>query len=76
VNRSIEETVCNARLDALDIVFVHDLSPDNPFWVVLEEQFEIAPQGRGPLRATRIARKGSAMLGPWREQAGTDHEIY
>jgi D-threo-aldose 1-dehydrogenase len=46
VKRSIEDSLQRLRLDALDIVFVHDLSPDNPYlpspW---KEQFEIAREG-------------------------------
>jgi D-threo-aldose 1-dehydrogenase len=45
-------------LDALDIVFVHDLSPDNPYlpspW---EEQFEIARKGAFPA-LTRMREEG------------------
>src|SRR5260370_38071352 len=43
VKRSVEDSLQRLGIDALDIVFVHDLSPDNPYlpspW---EEQFEIA----------------------------------
>ena len=46
VKRSIEDSLQRLGLDALDIVFVHDLSPDNSYlpspW---EEQFEIARKG-------------------------------
>src|SRR6202158_4282128 len=46
VKRSIEDSLQRLGIDALDIVFVHDLSPDNPYlptpW---EEQFEIARKG-------------------------------
>src|SRR3984893_3858297 len=46
VKRSIEDSLQRLGLDALDIVFVHNLSPDNPYlgssW---EEQFEIARKG-------------------------------
>ena len=47
-------------VDALDIVFVHDLSPDNPYlgssW---EEQFEIARKGGGAFSAlTRMREEG------------------
>lgn len=49
VKRSIEDTLQRMGVDALDIVFVHDLSPDNPWlpgpW---EEQFEIARKGAFP----------------------------
>jgi D-threo-aldose 1-dehydrogenase len=49
VRRSIEDSLQRLGLDALDMVFVHDLSPDNPFlptpW---EEQFEIARKGAFP----------------------------
>jgi D-threo-aldose 1-dehydrogenase len=46
VKRSIEDSLQRLGVDALDIVFVHDLSPDNAYlpspW---EEQFEIARKG-------------------------------
>ncbi len=49
VKRSIEDTLQRIGVDALDVVFVHDLSPDNPWlpgpW---EEQFEIARKGAFP----------------------------
>jgi D-threo-aldose 1-dehydrogenase len=44
--RSVEDSLQRLGVDALDIVFVHDLSPDNRYlpspW---EEQFEIARKG-------------------------------
>ena len=49
VKRSIEDSLQRLGVDALDIVFVHDLSPDNPWlpgpW---EDQFEIARKGAFP----------------------------
>lgn len=49
VRRSIEDSLQRLGVDALDVVFVHDLSPDNPWlpgpW---EEQFEIAQKGAFP----------------------------
>jgi D-threo-aldose 1-dehydrogenase len=49
VKRSIEDSLQRLGVDALDVVFVHDLSPDNPWlpgpW---EEQFEIASKGAFP----------------------------
>ena len=49
VKRSIEDSLQRMGVDALDVVFVHDLSPDNPWlpspW---EEQFEIARKGAFP----------------------------
>jgi D-threo-aldose 1-dehydrogenase len=49
VKRSIEDSLQRLGVDALDVVFVHDLSPDNPYlptpW---EEQFEIARKGAFP----------------------------
>ena len=46
VKRSIEDSLQRLGVDALDVVFVHDLSPDNP-WLPApwEEQFEIARKG-------------------------------
>jgi D-threo-aldose 1-dehydrogenase len=49
VKRSIEDSLQRLGVDALDVVFVHDLSPDNPWlpgrW---EEQFEVARKGAFP----------------------------
>ncbi len=49
VKRSIEDSLQRLGVDALDVVFVHDLSPDNQWlpgpW---EEQFEIARKGAFP----------------------------
>jgi D-threo-aldose 1-dehydrogenase len=49
VKRSIDDSLQRIGIDALDVVFVHDLSPDNPWlpgpW---EEQFEIARAGAFP----------------------------
>jgi D-threo-aldose 1-dehydrogenase len=49
VKRSIEDSLQRLGVDALDVVFVHDLSPDNPWlpgpW---EEQFAIAQSGAFP----------------------------
>ncbi len=46
VKRSIEDSLQRLGVDTLDVVFVHDLSPDNPWlpspW---EDQFEIARKG-------------------------------
>jgi D-threo-aldose 1-dehydrogenase len=46
VKRSIEDSLQRLGIDALDVVFVHDLSPDNPWlpgpW---EELFEVARKG-------------------------------
>jgi D-threo-aldose 1-dehydrogenase len=49
VRRSIEDSLQRLGVDALDMVFVHDLSPDNP-WLPTpwEEQFEIARAGAFP----------------------------
>jgi D-threo-aldose 1-dehydrogenase len=58
VKRSIEDSLQRLGLDALDMVFVHDLSPDNPYlpspW---EEQFEIARKGAFPA-LTRMREEG------------------
>jgi D-threo-aldose 1-dehydrogenase len=49
VKRSVEDSLQRLGVDALDVVFVHDLSPDNTWlpgsW---EEQFEIARNGAFP----------------------------
>src|SRR5260370_13123471 len=59
VRRSIEDSPQRLGIDSLDIVFVHDISPDNKFlptsW---EEQFEIARKGAFP-GLTRMRDEGS-----------------
>lgn len=49
VKRSVEDSLQRLGVDALDIAFVHDLSPDNPWlpepW---EELFEVARTGAFP----------------------------
>ncbi len=49
VKRSIEDSLQRLGIDALDVVFVHDLSPDNQ-WLPSPwgEQFEIARNGAFP----------------------------
>jgi D-threo-aldose 1-dehydrogenase len=58
VKRSIDDSLQRLGVDALDIVFVHDLSPDHPYlptpW---EEQFEIARKGAFPA-LTRMRAEG------------------
>jgi D-threo-aldose 1-dehydrogenase len=58
VKRSIEDSLQRLGVDALDIAFVHDLSPDNAYlpspW---EEQFEIARKGAFPA-LTRMREEG------------------
>src|ERR1700729_3213708 len=59
VKRSIEDSLQRLGVDALDIVFVHDLSPDNPWlpgpW---EDQFEIARKGAFPA-LSRMREEGT-----------------
>lgn len=59
VTRSIEDSLQRLGVDSLDIVFVHDLSPDNHYlptpW---EEQFEIAQKGAFPA-LTRMREEGT-----------------
>ncbi len=49
VRRSVEDSLQRLGIDSLDIIFVHDLSPDNKYldgkWL---EYFEIAKQGAFP----------------------------
>src|SRR5438045_5455303 len=49
VRRSVEDSLQRLGIDSLDIVFVHDLSPDNKYlegkW---KEHFEIAKEGAFP----------------------------
>lgn len=58
VRRSIEDSLQRMGLDRLDIVFVHDLSPDNTFlpddWETL---FKVAEQGAFP-ELTRMREEG------------------
>src|SRR4030081_643413 len=58
VKRSIEDSLQRLGVDALDIVFVHDLSPDNPYlntsW---EAQLEIARKSAFP-EITRMREQG------------------
>jgi D-threo-aldose 1-dehydrogenase len=59
VRRSIEDSLQRLGVDALDIVFVHDLSPDNSLlptpW---EAQFEIATKGAFPA-LTKMREEGT-----------------
>ena len=56
--RSIEDSLQRLGIDSLDIVFVHDISPDNKLlptsW---QEQFEIALKGAFP-ELTRMREEG------------------
>ena len=58
VRRSIEDSLQRLGLDSLDIVFVHDLSPDNKYldgkWL---KHFEVAKQGAFP-ELTRMREEG------------------
>ena len=58
VRRSIEDSLQRLGIDSLDIVFVHDISPDNKLlptsW---EEQFDIAAKGAFP-ELTRMREEG------------------
>jgi D-threo-aldose 1-dehydrogenase len=58
VRRSIEDSLQRLGIDSLDIVFVHDLSPDNKYldgkWL---EHFEIAKQGAFP-ELSRMREEG------------------
>jgi D-threo-aldose 1-dehydrogenase len=58
VRRSIEDSLQRLGIDSLDIVFVHDLSPDNKFldgkWL---EHFEIATKGAFP-ELSRMREEG------------------
>jgi D-threo-aldose 1-dehydrogenase len=58
VRRSVEDSLQRLGIDSLDIVFVHDLSPDNKYldgnWL---EHFEIAKQGAFP-ELTRMREEG------------------
>ena len=58
VRRSLEDSLQRLGIDSIDIVFVHDVSPDNKFlptdW---QEQFEIARKGAFP-ELTRMREEG------------------
>jgi D-threo-aldose 1-dehydrogenase len=58
VRRSIEDSLQRLGIDTLDIVFVHDISPDNKLlptsW---QEQFDIAIKGAFP-ELTRMREEG------------------
>ena len=58
MRRSVEDSLQRLGIDSLDIVFVHDLSPDNKLlptsW---QEQFEIATKGAFP-ELTRMREEG------------------
>ncbi len=58
VRRSIEDSLQRLGIDSLDIVFVHDLSPDNKYlngqWL---EHFAIAEKGAFP-ELTRLREEG------------------
>jgi D-threo-aldose 1-dehydrogenase len=58
VRRSVEDSLQRLGLDSLDIVFVHDISPDNKLlptpW---QQQFEIARKGAFP-ELTRMREEG------------------
>lgn len=63
VKRSIEDSLQRLGIDALDVVFVHDLSPDNP-WLPTpwEEQFEIARKGAFPALSKM---RDEGLIGGW-----------
>jgi D-threo-aldose 1-dehydrogenase len=58
IRRSIEDSLQRLGIDSIDIVFVHDISPDNKYlptpW---QEQFEIAHKGAFP-ELTRMRDEG------------------
>jgi D-threo-aldose 1-dehydrogenase len=58
VRRSIEDSLQRMGIDSLDVVFVHDLSPDNKYlptsW---QDQFKIATRGAFP-ELTRMRDEG------------------
>src|SRR6202045_2296337 len=58
VRRSIDDSLQRLGIDSLDVVFVHDISPDNKLlptsW---QEQFEVAAKGAFP-ELTRMREEG------------------
>ena len=75
VRRSIEDSLQRLGIDSLDVVFVHDLSPDNPYlptpW---EQQFEIATKGAFPASDADARRGRHQGLGTWGQPSRTDPE--
>ena len=63
VKRSIEDSLQRLGLDRIDVVFVHDLSPDNVLlprpWT---EEFEIALKGAFPALSKM---RGEGVIGGW-----------
>jgi D-threo-aldose 1-dehydrogenase len=58
VRRSIEDSLQRLGVDSLDVVFVHDISPDFPYFPTSwEDQFEIARHGAFPA-LTRMREEG------------------
>jgi D-threo-aldose 1-dehydrogenase len=58
IRRSIEDSLQRLGIDSIDIVFVHDISPDNKYLPTpSQEQFEIAHKGAFP-ELTRMRDEG------------------
>jgi D-threo-aldose 1-dehydrogenase len=58
VRRSVEDSLQRFGVDSLDVVFVHDISPDFPYFPTpWEEQFDIAQRGAFPA-LTRMREEG------------------
>jgi D-threo-aldose 1-dehydrogenase len=58
VRRSIEDSLQRLGLDSIDVVFVHDISPDFPYFPgSWEEQFAAAEKGAFP-ELTRMREEG------------------
>jgi D-threo-aldose 1-dehydrogenase len=58
VRRSIEDSLQRFGIDSIDVAFVHDISPDFPYFPnSWEEQFEIAERGAFPA-LTRMREEG------------------
>jgi D-threo-aldose 1-dehydrogenase len=58
VRRSIEDSLQRLGVDSLDIAYVHDISPDFPYFPIpWEEQYEIARKGAFPA-LTRMREEG------------------
>ncbi|WP_213938225.1 aldo/keto reductase [Pseudomonas sp. dw_612] len=58
VRRSVEDSLQRLGVDSLDVVFVHDISPDFPYFPTpWEEQFAIAQKGAFP-ELTRMREEG------------------
>jgi D-threo-aldose 1-dehydrogenase len=73
IRRSIEDSLQRLGIESLDIVFVHDLSPDNKLLTTpWQEQFKIAMTGAFP-ELTRM--RGEGLIKGWGVGVNTPEPI-